>query len=99
MLHSPILFSFAFDTKFLQWAAVVNHGDPEAQSLATVTLLIKGRVRTSTETLMTTVSSAYLDDKTGMMMRKRYFHSRYSYDSISHPLKILQLWRTSANET
>lgn len=62
MLHRPTLFSFAFDNKFVQWAAVVNHGDPEAQSFAMVTMLIKGRVRTSTETLMTTVSSAYLDD-------------------------------------
>ena len=62
MLHSPTLFTFAFDNKFVQWAAVVNHGDPEAQSLAMVTLLIKGRDRTSTETLMTSVSSAYLDN-------------------------------------
>lgn len=62
MLHSPTLFTFAFDNKFVQWAAVVNHGDPEAQSLAMVTLLIKGRDRTSIETLMTSVSSAYLDN-------------------------------------
>lgn len=59
-------------------------------------MLNKGRAETSAEAL-TTVSSTSLDDNKGMMGTNGCFHSRDSYDSISHPLKILELSRLNVN--
>lgn len=90
------MISFAFNDNFVKWADIVNPTLPQGprgqgvHGLTTFTLLVESRVETSIGALAT-VSRAYLDDKTDMRRIDRCFHSRDSYESMSHPLKILVL--------